>query len=143
MIFWRMSATVTSLLKDKSSLFYQACFCCILQFHLISLLNRNQFYCISVILSWEPFDNNLYSFCSAHKIRIMWGFFPICSLANFMGTFLMPRSSLELSIHGKKIHYTKCAKNTLFYTWYLSEHLGEHAWEKHIHKHNTKLLSHV
>jgi hypothetical protein len=35
-----MRASVTSLLRDKPPPFQQACFRCILQFHLISLLNR-------------------------------------------------------------------------------------------------------
>ena len=40
MIFLRMSTTVTFLLRDKPLPFQQACFRCILQFQLISLLNR-------------------------------------------------------------------------------------------------------
>jgi hypothetical protein len=46
-------------------------FCCILQFQHISLLNRNQFYYISIILCEASFDNNLYLFCSSHKIWII------------------------------------------------------------------------
>ena len=38
--FLRMCTVVTSLLRDKSPPFQQACFHCILQFQLISLLNR-------------------------------------------------------------------------------------------------------
>jgi hypothetical protein len=44
-----MSAIITSLLKDKPPPFQQACFHCILQFQLISLLNRKIGFTVSLL----------------------------------------------------------------------------------------------
>jgi hypothetical protein len=58
-----MRVAVTSLLRDKPPPFQQACFRCILQFQLISLLNRKPVLLYLCYFVLKPV-NNLYSFHS-------------------------------------------------------------------------------